>query len=117
MKTKHTPGQWTLHRDKIQDYQHYIITGNRLYDGTKDDLLCIIEGEHTAEPTEEDTANAQLIAAAPDLLGALKYVLSRLVDIERPTAQMMLYSDSLHPTNDDETIVDYLRDAIRKATE
>lgn len=65
-------------------------------------------------PKQECGYNSRLIAAAPDLLEAIEQILHRL---EGPNnMQTVLYSDSLHPTDDDKTIVDYLQEVIEKAT-
>jgi hypothetical protein len=66
MKTKHTPGPWSWSKD-MSDGKAGIYEG----DGGRDDVLI-------AEVTDEETgngtaiANANLIAAAPELLEALK---------------------------------------------
>ena len=63
---------------------------------------------------DESTDHARLISSAPDLLEAIEQILHRL---EGPNnMQTVLYSDSLHPTDDDKTIVDYLQEVIAKAT-
>lgn len=62
--SKHTAGNWTIGRT------------------TEEKLEIYIDGNHRAsvlpfgaKPTEEDEANAKLIAAAPDMLKALQFFL------------------------------------------
>lgn len=56
MSAQHTPGPWM-----VRSYDSSSV-------GTKDYMTAIIYGENR----EEETANANLIAAAPDLLEALE---------------------------------------------
>src|SRR5678815_3378943 len=63
----------------------------------------------------EKIANRRLIAAAPDLLEACKFVLSQLAPDEPIKMQHKLYSDCLSPNSDDKTVVDYLREIVAKA--
>jgi hypothetical protein len=58
----HTPGPWTTNRTRDDD-------GNRSIGTTRGALaLLVVDGGYTAS---EQTANARLIAAAPDLLEEL----------------------------------------------
>ncbi|HET7624396.1 MAG TPA: hypothetical protein VFM25_03955 [Verrucomicrobiae bacterium] len=59
MKTKHTPGPWTIRTD----YPYHNIVSN---DGR------LIAETMLGSQTDEDKANARLIAAAPDLLASCK---------------------------------------------
>ena len=62
MSAKHTPGPWMPHHDK-----------GRLYVEThRDDVICMVA---KGLGTQEDQANANLIAAAPELLEALQVML------------------------------------------
>jgi len=62
--SKHTPGPWKVD----EEFYMYVM---------KDNLVvadCYCCGQNGHLPEEEQKANAQLIAAAPELLGALKRV-------------------------------------------
>jgi hypothetical protein len=61
MNTKHTPGPW---RTDVRDpaFVNYDVR-------TDDTIICTMGIEM---PTEEEAANARLIAAAPELLEALE---------------------------------------------
>ena len=68
-KAKHTPGPWTATPAYIAD-----ATGTKVvacYHGAKDSAMNWVS-DHT---TLESAANARLIAAAPDLLAALEFIL------------------------------------------
>jgi hypothetical protein len=72
MNTKHTPGPWRVDPDHFRDVQ--------TTDGAIE--ICLAEGGEpygknlfSVPPIEEAHANARLIAAAPDLLEALKAIL------------------------------------------
>lgn len=66
MNTKHTPGPWNL-----TPIENRIVSGNtviaRIYAHTDKG-----QPSNVAPFTEEDAANAKLIAAAPELLEALQ---------------------------------------------
>ena len=59
-------------------------------------------------------ANARLIATAPMMLEALKEVLWRLGGGDLK-GQHLLYSDSLHPKDDDKLFVEYIEEVIKEA--
>lgn len=64
MTNKHTPAPW-------------LIVGNLVYalnDQDYNQFSCLVQDAHT--PQEELLANAQLIAAAPELLAALQELVS-----------------------------------------
>ena len=63
----------------------------------------------------EQQANASLLAGAPTLLEACRFILSQLDPDGANGAQCKLYSDCLHPTDDNKTVVDFLQEAIAKA--
>lgn len=104
MKTTHTPGPWVTGDD------HPSVC-RMTDDGSQQICAMDICGFLVGEPR----ANADLIAAAPELLNAIEYVLSQLAPPGATDAQCRLYSDALHPTDDDKTVVDYLRGVIAKA--
>lgn len=69
MKTKHTPGPWTIHGDLTNPRNAYTIR-----DLSGDTLAAVrLECVHS----KIADANARLIAAAPDLLAVLESVLWR----------------------------------------
>jgi len=63
--TMHTPGPWVVHQEL--HYEAFVVAGAYPYGST----ICRLEDE-PREGTRE--ANARLIAAAPDLLGALEQI-------------------------------------------
>lgn len=69
-KTAHTPGPWIIEADK-----HGILV---LADGAGLSISVTIPGRR---PSDEDRANAALIAAAPDLLAALQELLAEVKKI------------------------------------
>lgn len=72
---KGTPGPWKLmpFSDSLRiDSQSSIVA----FGADKDNLSMVYQGEDLTVKWEEERANAQLIAAAPELLEALKACLS-----------------------------------------
>lgn len=69
METKHTKGEWKLQSTiaKAGLYQTYEL--NIDFNKNNTDCVTVYCSEET--PTHEELANAKLIAAAPELLGAL----------------------------------------------
>ena len=61
----HTPGPWTIGKYHVNAYD------NTIYDAKNGYKIAIVEG-YTHDLKEESEANAHLIAAAPELLEALK---------------------------------------------
>lgn len=63
--------------------------------------------------------NAKLIVRAVNshdaMVEALEFVLSQIHDEADPHRQAKLYSDCLHPTDDDKTVKDIIREALAKA--
>lgn len=68
---KHTPGPWKVQKPDSSSYAHTII-GNGFW---------IADVAHGAIKGD-DIANARLIAAAPELLNALDYLLEQTVDMD-----------------------------------
>lgn len=82
METKHTPGPWHVPKD---------IPGPRVFGPDKwmvADCCGIIR-----RSTEEEKANANLIAAAPDMLAALKCCIAVLAE---PAALFPEHGDEVH---------------------
>ena len=78
MTTKHTPGQWS-----VVEHDHAICVQTESPRQTKfgASRYAVVGGLDRSDPEqlEEARANARLIAAAPDLLEALKALLERYV--------------------------------------
>lgn len=68
--SKHTTGPWLVHEIPIQSYVNKLIIRT-------DSPLCEITS--ISRFTDEDLANAKLIAAAPDLLESLKDAVESLL--------------------------------------
>lgn len=102
MNTKHTPGPWSL-----TENENRIASGNtviaRIYAHTSEG-----QPSNVAPFTEEDTANAKLIAAAPELLENLQELLE--------FCETYGFSDRVSPT-DWSGFFDAARAAIAKATQ
>ena len=77
MKDKHTPGPWIVAEDQVGDDD-----GNVIADVTRYNEWNTTEGIVTKEMPWE--ANAHLIAAAPELLEALKELYNASLVMERP---------------------------------
>jgi hypothetical protein len=68
--SKHTPGPWFVHHDSV------FATGD--FDGWNEKTIC-----HTSFERDGDTpANMALIAAAPELLEALEYLVENCLESE-----------------------------------
>jgi len=79
-KTKHTPGPWGImshHRDAHGKFD-YIRIGHDSRGQYGPDFIQVDALHWTAEGQEQANANARLIAAAPDLLEALKGLLNAI---------------------------------------
>ena len=75
MKTKHTPGEWRL-KMPIINKSSSKISGS----GWEDFAKVVVKLKYSDEFDETGLANAKLIAAAPDLLGALIEMVENNVD-------------------------------------
>ena len=75
---KHTPGPWTSYPCALERYSQVITANGAMVQiaMTKE----VYGDRRTYEPGEETTANARLIAAAPDLLEALQWLVDILPD-------------------------------------
>jgi len=74
MGTKHTPGPWKIAKD------NYGV--ERVWDSRLDCDIACCEGDGSL-PREERVANTRLIAAAPELLAALKAAWAGVSDKQR----------------------------------
>lgn len=112
--TQHTPGPWDASSFQEGDLaQAYYVTNN---DGRR---VCLIAGygerKRSRSPKSddalnaEDVANARLIAAAPDLLEALRDILK----MSYPAAGQVMSQQS---ASDIQRHREMVRDAIAKAT-
>lgn len=108
MTTKHTPGPWYV---GAQNDAIYIIAGrppalNNDFPvhGADRELIAAMKGDGYSM----DSANASLIAAAPDLLAALQVVMPAL-EVMRKQWPRSKHDDSLD-------VVAFARAAIAKAT-
>jgi L-alanine-DL-glutamate epimerase-like enolase superfamily enzyme len=104
MSTQHTPGPWIgagpSFGDQFPRYTTEITTEDERY-GDGHIQICELPFHHH---DEENEANARLIAAAPDLLGALQNMLAQY--------------NTVHGTGDMEmqSAIDFAHKAIAKAT-
>ncbi len=87
MKTKHSEGKWrnSLHVNKANEHTIYSEHGK---------TICIISKDITKDDSEENRANAQLIALAPLMLETLELVRYTL-KIQKKT-KWLAYLDTLH---------------------
>lgn len=103
-KAKHTPGPWEAHDN----------------DGTVT-LPCVLSEKtncggnfYVARCPNGNFADARLIAAAPELLEALRFCV-KMLDDDGGKAQGVFYSNALAPHTDDMTALEYLQATIAKA--
>lgn len=77
MSEKHTPGPWTFSRwDQFGDTRFYVAQAQGApYTPNYSDVATLIAETVSGERVRIQEANARLIAAAPELLEALKYML------------------------------------------
>jgi hypothetical protein len=79
MKTLHTPGPWMVNSSAVKakwPFEPILIC--------EVNLISFVAGGEKKAPHKEQLANLNLIAAAPELLEALKVVCSYLGDCEDP---------------------------------
>ena len=74
MMSKHTPGPWHLRVDPIHQGQYFIRVQSYGFAP-----LATVRGDKRST-LKDSEANARLIAAAPDLLKALKAIVKSLAD-------------------------------------
>ena len=83
--SEHTPGPWRHSRDRFDDWG-YVRAGERLVAVARYDIDDPTEAElneHRRNHTDPCEANARLIAAAPELLAALRSLLEPMCSRER----------------------------------
>ena len=77
MKTEHTPGPWFIDDESQAGYKPTIVNKAAKH-GTAEDHIYICDvrgpGRDWKTPSKKTEANAHLIAAAPEMLEALKLV-------------------------------------------
>lgn len=99
-KTKHTSGPWKVADDLTKDGTP-IVRGGRHNEAVCYSAVDRLLGEKG--PSDVEMANARLIAAAPDLLEALKTV-------------RCFYENAKYLSGDEEAILHEVRAAISRAT-
>lgn len=111
-KEKHTPGPWAYTNDLQKVMISIHITGADLQDDSVDPTIAGIwsNGERSMESMEND---AKLIAAAPELLEALKELLSLAQDGYKLHKSNGCHEEFLQ---EDRTRMFNAREAIKKAT-
>lgn len=97
--TKHTPGPWT--REEGQRFRHDQSAGIKAADGL---FVATALDKNRIDLDAEVEANARLIAAAPELLDALK---SALLELERINKNIYVLVDHF--------VIEEIRGAIAKA--
>ncbi|WP_322883246.1 hypothetical protein U8C37_09620 [Sinorhizobium medicae] len=94
--SKHTPGPWTAEPPSEQTPHIWVNAATN--SGVAKIEVCDYDDGKGERLTDEDFANARLIAAAPDLLAALKSAAAAIGDWSRPTGANGMTSASLgHP--------------------
>jgi len=83
METKHTKGKWQI---LWNNYTHFATINTDIKT-----RICAIEIEDSKQ-IEEKTANAKLIAAAPDLLVAMQHILRDVAPIIHKMPVKNVYS-------------------------
>lgn len=94
-QVKHTPGPWEMQPDQRHHEDEMPITAH----GPGGPVVCTVwpMGEDFDEPEDDSTwqpvnmlANARLLAAAPDLLAALEFIVN---DVPEPGEDAQLTTD------------------------
>ena len=70
MKTEHTKGEWSVDYEESTPNEHGVYDLPIAFDTNK--INCVSVWLNGKYPTKEEESNAKLIAAAPELLEALK---------------------------------------------
>ena len=74
MMSKHTPGPWKAKTFKRKDGNNYTAIDGRITDDPNTAVLICEMAGWQGEARDEQKANANLIAAAPDMYAALKAI-------------------------------------------
>jgi len=104
---KHTEGPWRIQfmaDDETEDF--WVKSDFNEVTGYGTDILCDDFGNHVGYTREQRLADAKLIAAAPDMLEALKDAKSFIFNIQAPVHEGTI-----------EDLRSKINDAISKATE
>lgn len=117
MTTKHTPGPWTANRDCRSYLNRGVITDGPMVYGiyTPDTRISVMQEFRESgfgPQDEEQEANARLIAAAPELLDALKEARSMLETASRYFPKSIHNSDRFSLLN---VLTNAVNPAIAKA--
>ncbi len=85
-EAKHTPGPWTFSKnDELGDTRFYVAQQEGApYTPHYSDVATLIAETVSSERRSIQEANARLIAAAPELLEALRGLLDRVVQMDLP---------------------------------
>jgi len=107
MKTKHTKGPWIA----LKNSAFYEVYNESRFDDESDcffsvNVLLHDMNSNDLNHTEENKANAKLIAAAPDLLEALNIAV-----------QILESKNGYHKDHDNPLSIKQMKEAIKKATE
>lgn len=99
MKNKHTPGPW-LKGNPDKDNNTEIFGDDFLSDGTKANGMinvCTVWGDNAGSLHDEvNTANASLIAAAPELLEALEMFVKKFAQSHSAPSNYPHYRDAIN---------------------
>jgi len=79
--SKHTPGPWEAVADPGHFHTLSTVHGGPVKTGAGPSQPLIVQVGGMARP-DEQSANTRLIAAAPEMLATLEYLLTRLESIE-----------------------------------
>lgn len=92
MKSKHTPGKWVVGNDNEIRAEHGgMIASAYMWNSGKESR---IPGVRLDLSSEEVKANAKLIAAAPELLGALKKMQKYIVERNLGDPAEIIYKEN-----------------------
>jgi hypothetical protein len=120
MKTQHTPGPWTFSESgSYVDARFYVSQAdNAPYTPEYSDVATLVSKTCAGERFLIQQANARLIAAAPELLGALRLVMGCAGDInDVPNGMLeMALDDGDEETRNQANAFLVARAAITKAT-
>ena len=108
MSTQHTPGPWWVSGDMPGEHKAEFPVVRAFVDGTKAITVCKVGSNNqyrSTSPNGRDFSNARLIAAAPEMLSALRKAVVLL-------AGVCVHSPELSPHETYEAV----SDAIAKAT-